>query len=198
MRKRCVVSGGIMITLAALSIVVFASSLTGMSADEISEQKTAFGTATAIGPETIKPRQSVTEGVSTEKPYQEPIASMDFDAEESYLLTKIAMAEAEGEDTEGKALVILVVINRRNNEDFPNSIEEVIYEEGQFSPVSNGRFDEVEPDSDCFEALSMVEKGWDESQGATFFESKSKSTWHRKHLRFLFKHGKHMFYVAPQ
>lgn len=119
-----------------------------------------------------------------------------WNEKESYLLAKLAMAEAE--DTEGKALVILVALNRCNNEDFPSTIEEVIYEEGQFSPVSNGRFDEVEPDSDCWKALSMVEKGWDESQGATFFESKSKSTWHRKHLKFLFKHGRHRFYVAPQ
>ena len=34
-----------------------------------------------------------------------------FNSNDSYLLSKIAMAEAEGEDTEGKALVILVVLN---------------------------------------------------------------------------------------
>lgn len=34
------------------------------------------------------------------------IHSMDFDASDAYLLEKIAMAEAESEDTEGKALVI--------------------------------------------------------------------------------------------
>lgn len=34
---------------------------------------------------------------------------MDFDANDAYLLEKIAMAEAESEDTEGKALVMLVV-----------------------------------------------------------------------------------------
>lgn len=33
------------------------------------------------------------------------IHSMDFDANDAYLLEKIAMAEAESEDTEGKALV---------------------------------------------------------------------------------------------
>lgn len=32
------------------------------------------------------------------------VASRDWDAEESYMLMKIAMAEAEGEDTEGKPL----------------------------------------------------------------------------------------------
>lgn len=38
--------------------------------------------------------------------------SMDWDSEESYLLAKIAMAEAEGESIEGKAMVIMVVLNR--------------------------------------------------------------------------------------
>lgn len=40
------------------------------------------------------------------------IGSLDWDVDDSYRLAKIAMAEAEGEDTEGKALVILVVLNR--------------------------------------------------------------------------------------
>ena len=39
------------------------------------------------------------------------IQSKDWDTNDSYLLAKIAMAEAEGEDVEGKALVILVVLN---------------------------------------------------------------------------------------
>ena len=39
------------------------------------------------------------------------------------------MAEAEGEDTEGKALVILVVLNRVRSEGFPDTVEDVIMEE---------------------------------------------------------------------
>lgn len=66
------------------------------------------------------------------------IQSMDFDADDAYLLEKIAMAEAESEDTEGKALVMLVVLNRVWNERFPDTIEEVIMQDGAFTPVSNG------------------------------------------------------------
>lgn len=47
------------------------------------------------------------------------IGSLDWDADDSYRLAKIAMAEAEGEDTEGKALVILVVLNRVWSDEFP-------------------------------------------------------------------------------
>lgn len=95
------------------------------------------------------------------------IGSMDWDSEDAYLLAKIAMAEAEGEDVEGKALVILVVLNRVWSGKFPDSIPEVIFQDGQFSPVSNGRFDRVEPDRECYEALELIQLNkWDESQGA--------------------------------
>lgn len=117
----------------------------------------------------------------------------------AYLLMKIAMAEAEGEDTEGKALVMRVVLNRVKSREFPDTIKKVIYQERQFSPVSNGRFDRVEPDEDCQRALDMIQnERWDESRGALYFESKSKSTWHQDNLQFLFRHGNHYFYTDKE
>lgn len=65
--------------------------------------------------------------------------------QEAYRLAKIAMAEAEGEDTEGKALVILVVLNRVWSDEFPDTIEGVITEDTQFTAYGNGRYDRVEP-----------------------------------------------------
>lgn len=134
----------------------------------------------------------------TDKPKQSLVYSRDWDYEDGYLLAKIAMAEAEDQDTEGKALVICVVLNRVRSSDFPNSIKEVVYQKNQFSPVGNGRFDRVEPDRACRDAFLMVENGWDESMGALYFESESESTWHREHLRFLFQHGDHMFYTDKE
>ena len=123
------------------------------------------------------------------------IKSRDWDVDDSYLLAKIAMAEAEGEDVEGKALVILVVLNRVWTDEFPGTIHDVIYQKNQFSPIANGRFDRVEPDDECYEALEMVMSGWDESDGALYFESeKSADNWHSRHLEYLFTHGGHRFY----
>ena len=110
------------------------------------------------------------------------------------------MAEAEGEDTEGKALVILVVLNRVRSEGFPDTVEDVIMEEHngvrQFSVTKEGgRWYKVEPDEDCYKALELVTlEEWDESEGALYFESRSDSTWHQNHLQVLFQHGKHYFY----
>lgn len=125
------------------------------------------------------------------------IVSMNLDADDSYRLAKIAMAEAEGEDTEGKALVILVVLNRVWSDDFPDTIEGVITEDKQFTAYENGRYDMVEPSADCYKALEMVQvEHWDESHGATYFErTTDEATWHNTTLTKLFTHGNHTFYT---
>lgn len=120
----------------------------------------------------------------------------NLDANDSYILAKIAMAEAEGEDIEGKAYVIMVVLNRVNDDRFPDTIQEVVFAKNQFTPVSNGRYDRVEPNEDCYEALRMVMMdNWDKSQGALYFESqKNPDNWHNRNLEYLFTHGCHRFY----
>lgn len=136
--------------------------------------------------------------VSAEVSAQERLVCREpaWDENERYLLASIAMAEAEGEDTEGKALVICVVLNRVQDERFPDSVEEVIYQKHQFTPVSDGRFGSQEPDVDCWTALNMVlTEGWDDSRGALYFERESASQWHRNNLKYLFCHGNHIFYT---
>lgn len=134
------------------------------------------------------------------QPYESMIKSTDWDAEEGYLLAKIAMAEAESECIECKALVICTVLNRVWSKDFPDNIHDVIFEEHngvyQFSPVGDGRFDRVEPNSECFDALYMVQvEHWDESQGAMWFElTKNEPTWHSRNLERLFSHCETTFY----
>lgn len=115
---------------------------------------------------------------------------------EAYLLAKLAMAEAEGEDKTGKALVILTVLNRVESDRFPNTIEKVIYQENAFTPIRNGRFEAVEPNAECWGALAMVERGWDGSQGALYFErTTDASTWHSRNLDKLYEWGNHTFYT---
>lgn len=127
--------------------------------------------------------------------YTSMIHSYDWDGEDERMLAKIAMAEAEGESVEGKALVILVVLNRVWSDEFPDSIEEVIFQKNQFSPVAEGgRYWTTEPDAGCYEALELVMGGWDESQGAFYFESTGRDGWHSQNLEFLFEFGGHKFY----
>lgn len=120
----------------------------------------------------------------------------DLTSDEGYMLQKIAMAEAEDQDTEGKALVILVVMNRVNSDGFPDDIWSVITQKGQFESYENGRYDRVIPDEDCADALELVESGWDSSEGALFFEITPKGgSWQSHNLTRLFKHQAHTFYI---
>lgn len=130
-----------------------------------------------------------------ESTYESMIKSRDWDSDDSERLMKIAMAEAESEGVEGKALVMLVVLNRVWSDDFPGTIEEVIFQPRQFSVVTEGgRYYTTEPDAECYEALELVLSGWDESYGALYFESCAGSSWHSRNLEFLFEVGNHKFY----
>lgn len=124
-----------------------------------------------------------------------PAYARMFTEDEAEMLLRVAMAEASGESVEGKAMVMLVVLNRVEYDKFPNTIAEVIFEEGQFTVTkAGGRYYTIEPDEGCYEALEMVMNGWDESQGALYFESCDGSSWQSENLEFLFQLGGHRFY----
>ena len=115
---------------------------------------------------------------------------------ETYILAKLAMAEAESESIETKAMVIQVILNRVNDEEFPSNIADVIYDEGQFTPVSNGRFDRVEPNQECYDAIRMIEDlEVNIDKEILYFETVTEEkTWHSENLEFLFQSGNLSFY----
>ncbi len=57
---------------------------------------------------------------------------------EKRLLAQLVTAEAKGEPYAGQVAVATVILNRVDSSLFPNSIHNVIYQPGQFTPVSNG------------------------------------------------------------
>ena len=118
------------------------------------------------------------------------------------MAARMAMAEAEGEDTEGKALVILVIYNRTRSGKFPDTVKGVISQRNAFTSYHNGRYEAVKPDADCWAALDLIqETGWDESQGALYFErtpEDGESSWHSRNLERLFIHGNHTFYTEKE
>lgn len=128
--------------------------------------------------------------------YPEFTYSKDWSAKESYLLARIAMAEAEGCNTQTKTLIIMCVLNRVWSDEFPDTIEEVIFQENQFSPIDNGRWDRVKPNEDCYEAVKVVmEAKYDYSGGATYFENcADEDNWHSRNLEFLYESEGIRFY----
>ena len=114
---------------------------------------------------------------------------------EEQMLLKLTMAEAGGEDLIGKALVMRVVLNRVLDPEFPDTVEGVICQKNQFSPLWDGRYYDMVPDEQCYIALAMINGGWDESYGATYFRTNEDgATWHSEALTTLFTHGGHTFF----
>ena len=59
------------------------------------------------------------------------------------LLAQLVEAEAGNQDFEGKCLVVDCVLNRVESPLFPDTISGVIFQEGQFSVITNGAFDKA-------------------------------------------------------
>ncbi|MFW5809946.1 MAG: cell wall hydrolase [Halanaerobium sp.] len=98
----------------------------------------------------------------------------NFSADEIEILASIINAEARGESYKGKVAVGAVIINRVYDPSFPDSIKEVVYQSGQFTPVDNGMID-LSPNSDAFKAAYDAVNGEDPSKGSLYFYNPEKS-----------------------
>lgn len=87
---------------------------------------------------------------------EEPVSIKEKDL---YLLAKIINAEAGSQPYEGKVAVGNVVMNRVESPNFPDTIRGVIYQKGQFSPVSNGSINK-KPNSNSIKAAKEVMNGY--------------------------------------
>lgn len=114
-----------------------------------------------------------------------------------YLL-RIVEAEAGGEGLKGKILVANVIFNRYDTGNYKN-VKAVIFEPGQFSPVSSGRIYSVSISTETKEAVQQVLDGTDYSSGALYFlnprtSNKNSKRWFDNHLNYLFTYKNHAFY----
>ncbi len=149
--------------------------------------------ATPTHPETVSaPSTQPPEPEATAAP-AEPVVLLT--GEEETMLLKIGMAErGNTECTECIALVMRTVLNRVEAGRFGRSIRSVLFAPDQFTPIADGSYHSAEPNDHCEEALKMVIYGWDESQGALFYEWCAGESWHSKHLHLLFQHCDTRFY----
>ena len=146
---------------------------------------------TWVPPETVCTQPETTAAtVSTES-----VPIYNFTDEEEEMLLKIGMAElGNGDCIECIALVMRTILNRVEADRFGKSIRGVLFAQDQFTPVMDGTYYSAEPNALCYEALDMVIHGWDESQGALYYEFCEGESWHSKNLNLLFQHCKTRFY----
>jgi len=85
------------------------------------------------------------------------------------LFARVVEAEAAGEPYKGKVGVASVILNRKNDSRFPNSVNGVIYQKHAFESVSNGLIWRVNPSKQSYDAVKDAINGWDTSYGSVFF-----------------------------
>ena len=147
----------------------------------------------AIEPQKTIDAQGIMDELVKESQDEHRQGDMGITYEEAQMLMKIAMAEAESDGVEGKAMVMAVILNRVNDDRFPDSIEGVIFQEGQFSPIADGRYKKAVPDVECNLALAEIEMGEYNTVDALYFENAG-SCWQSKNCIYLGTVGHHKFY----
>ena len=118
--------------------------------------------------------------------------SLNVSMEDYLEFSRLVEAEASSEDLYGKTLVADVVVNRIYSDIFPDTLSEVIHDEGQFDPVDNGYIDYVEPSHDAKCAAMRALKREGNSDGALYFQKSAVEKWGDK--VFLMRYGNHSFY----
>lgn len=103
-------------------------------------------------------RESVPE--MTEEEIQEEIQLGEME-----LLAQLVQAEAGNQDLTGMRYVAAVVLNRVDSETFPDTVEEVIFQNNQFSVIKDGAFDRA--------AWNMSEQAYE----AVWLEYESRSNY---------------------
>ncbi len=112
------------------------------------------------------------------------------------LLARLVHAEAGNEPFLGKVGVAATVLNRLEDAQYPDTVEEIIYEHNhgfQYCPVRNGQINKP-ADRVSFQAVRKAMEGGDPTGGALSFYNPAKSgnTWIRTKI-FCRLIGNHIF-----
>jgi N-acetylmuramoyl-L-alanine amidase len=101
--------------------------------------------------------------------------SQTISNEEKKLLARLVHAEAKGEPYVGKVAVAEVVLNRVEHKQFPDTIEEVIFERNAFEPVQNNSIHET-ADNEAFKAVQEALSDQGNDDGSLFFYNPDTAT----------------------
>ena len=103
-----------------------------------------------------------------EEKAKEEAAKAEFE-----LLAALIFCEAGNQPYKGQVAVGAVVMNRIASSKYPNNIDAVIYQKGQFGPARNGKLDRVlrsgSYTSSCLQAAEDALNGVDPVEGCLYF-----------------------------
>ena len=135
-----------------------------------------------------RPVIEIKELTYTEDPTEEEIEE-EIRFDEMEMIAQLVMAEAGNQDLIGQRYVVDVVLNRVDSDVFPDTVEEVIFQENQFSVIENGAFDEAgwTITEECYEAVELEYE--ERLNYDILYFSRGKSKYASNH----FKHQDHWF-----
>lgn len=109
------------------------------------------------------------------------------------LLARIISAEGRGETYIGQVAIGAVICNRIEHPSFPDTLSGVIYQNGAFTALVDGQFNEPISDS-AYSAARDALSGWDPSGGAIYYYNPDKTSNSFIHSRPVIKViGNHRF-----
>lgn len=92
-----------------------------------------------------------------------------------YLLARIISAEARGEPYTGQVAVGAVILNRIEHPSFPDTLAGVIYQNGAFTAIVDGQFNQPISDS-AYSAARDALNGWDPTGGCIYYYNPAKTS----------------------
>ena len=91
------------------------------------------------------------------------------------LLARIISAEGRGEPYIGQVAIGAVIMNRIEHPSFPDTLAGIIYENGAFTALVDGQFNEPVADS-AYDAARDALAGWDPTGGCIYYYNPKKTS----------------------
>lgn len=138
-----------------------------------------------------------------EKPVYIPGTNRPLTKNAQAVLERIVEAEATDKDMKSKILVANVIFNRVRSDEFPDTVQQVVFQRQngsvQFSPTADGRYESVHVSKSTKKSVQRAIEGEDYSRGALYFVEKTMAnpknvSWFEQSLTRLFTYEGHSFY----
>lgn len=111
------------------------------------------------------------------------------------LLARIISAEGRGEPYIGQVAIGAVICNRIEHPSFPDSLSGIIYQNGAFTALVDGQFNEPVSDS-AYSAARDALSGWDPTGGCIYYYNPDKTSNQWMRSRTVYKViGAHYFCI---
>ncbi|WP_410768699.1 spore cortex-lytic enzyme [Fontibacillus sp. BL9] len=133
-----------------------------------------------------------TDGISGSQTWQ-ALKKYSLNQSEMDILARVIYSEARGESYKGQVAVGAVVMNRIQSDQFPDNINDVVFQPGAFTAVDDGQY-WLTPDSTAYKAALDAVRGWDPTYGSLYYFNPDTATsswiWSRPQK---IKIGNHIF-----